>query len=175
MKLTSTRPPASRWAMSKSRPCIYRLRETNSRSVAEQAEHQRGAQELGHAEHAHLGDRRSRTARAGRRRPRACRDRRRRRSRSAAGAGAGRRQAPGREHAGDQRDVEQQLERRGELDQREMAAGIFQHHGLVHHGELEMRRRIVDRDARVLGDRHDDQRDQRQPERDAQARPRATA
>ena len=56
-----------------------------------------------------------------------------------------------------------------------MAAGIFQHHRLVHHGELEMRRRIVDRDAGVLGDRHHDQRDQRQAERDAQADLAATA
>ena len=50
-----------------------------------------------------------------------------------------------------------------------MAAGIFQHHGLVHHGELEMGCRIVDRDARVLGDRHHDQREQREPERHPQA------
>ena len=35
-----------------------RLRDTNSSSVAEQAEHQRRAEELRHAEHAHLGDRR---------------------------------------------------------------------------------------------------------------------
>ena len=40
----------------------------------------------------------------------------------------------------------------------------------MHHGELEMRGRIVDRNARVLGDRHHDQRDQREAERDAQAR-----
>jgi hypothetical protein len=50
-----------------------------------------------------------------------------------------------------------------------MPAGIFQHHRLVDHGEFEMGGRVVDRDARVLGDRHDDQRDQREPERDAQA------
>ena len=50
-----------------------------------------------------------------------------------------------------------------------MPPGIFEHHGLVHHGELEMGGRVVDRDARVLGQRHDDQRGERQPERDAQA------
>ena len=44
-----------------------------------------------------------------------------------------------------------------------MAAGIFEHHRLVHHGELEMRRRIVDRDARVLGDRDHDQRESARP------------
>ena len=49
-----------------------------------------------------------------------------------------------------------------------MAAGIFEHHRFVHHGELEMRRRIVDRNARVLGDRDHDERDQRQAERDAE-------
>ena len=58
-----------------------------------------------------------------------------------------RRQAPGHEDAGDQRHVEQQLQHRRQLDHRQMAAGIFQHHGLVHHGQLEMRRRIVDRNA----------------------------
>ena len=50
-----------------------------------------------------------------------------------------------------------------------MPAGIFEHHGLVHHGQLEMRRRVVDGNAGILGDRHHDERDQRQPERDAQA------
>ena len=35
----------------------HRLRETNSSRVAEQAEHQRRAEEIRDAEHAHLGDR----------------------------------------------------------------------------------------------------------------------
>ncbi len=85
-------------------------------------------------------------------------------------AGALRRDAPGHEQTGDQRDIKQQLELGREIDEREVTAGIFEHHRLVHHGELEMRRGVVDRDARVLGDRHHDQRDQRKPERDAQAR-----
>ena len=75
----------------------------------------------------------------------------------------------GHEDAGDERDVEQQLQGGRELDHGEVAAGIFEHHRLVHHGELEVRRRIVDGDARVLGQRHDDERDQRQPQRNAQA------
>src|SRR6266508_2128899 len=40
-----------------------------------------------------------------------------------------------------------------------MAARVFEDHRLVHHRELEMRRRIVDRDARVFGDRDHDERD----------------
>ena len=63
----------------------------------------------------------------------------------------------------------------GQLDQRQMAAGIFQHHGLVHHGELEMGCRIVDRNAAVLGDRHHDQSDERQGQRHAQPDAAATA
>ena len=43
--------------MSKVEAAHQRLRETNSSSVAEQAEHQRRAEEFRHAEHAHLGDR----------------------------------------------------------------------------------------------------------------------
>ena len=39
----------------------------------------------------------------------------------------------------------------------------------MHHGELEMGRGIVDRHAGVLGDRHHDQRDEAEAERDAQA------
>ena len=81
-----------------------------------------------------------------------------------------RRHAERREQADQQRQVEHQLEVARRLDQGEMAAGIFEHHGLVDHGELEMRRRIVDRDARILGQRHDDQRHQRQRQRHAHAR-----
>ena len=46
-----------------------------------------------------------------------------------------------------------------------MTPGIFQHHGFVHHGELEMSRWVVDRNARIFGDRDDDQREQRQAQR----------
>ena len=38
----------------------------------------------------------------------------------------------------------------------------------MHHGEFEMRRRIIDRNARVLGDRDHDERNQRQAQRNAQ-------
>ena len=76
----------------------------------------------------------------------------------------GRSQAPGDENAGDQRDVEQELERGGELDQRQVPARIFEHHGFMHHGELKMRGGIVDGDAGVLGNRHHDQGDEREPE-----------
>ena len=58
------------------------------------------------------------------------------------------REAERKEDAADHRDVEQQLQRRGELDHREVAAGIFQHHRLMHHGQFQVRRGIVDRDAR---------------------------
>ena len=67
--------------------------------------------------------------------------------------------APGHEQAGDQRNVEQELELRREVDHREMPPGIFEHHRLVHHGEFEMRGGVVDRNAGILGDRHDNQRD----------------
>ena len=39
----------------------------------------------------------------------------------------------------------------------------------MHHGQFEVGRGIVDRNAPVLGERHDDERDQRHAERDAQA------
>ena len=55
------------------------------------------------------------------------------------------------------------------LDDREVAAGILEHHRFVHHRQFEVRRRIVDRDARVFGDRDDDQRAEREAERHAQA------
>src|SRR5262249_10990910 len=64
---------------------------------------------------------------------------------------------PWREQTGNQRHVENELEPACQLYQRQMAAGIFEHHGLVDHGQLEMGRRIVDRDAAVFGDRNHDQ------------------
>ena len=39
----------------------------------------------------------------------------------------------------------------------------------MYHGELEMRGGIVYRDTGILGDRHDDEGDECQPERHAQA------
>ena len=85
-------------------------------------------------------------------------------------ARVGDREAPRGEDADDERDVEHELQHRGEFDHREMPAGIFEDHRLVHHGELEVGGGIVDRNAPVLGERHDDERDQRHAERDAQAR-----
>ena len=43
-------------------PAHQKLPETNRSSVAKKPEHQRHAEEFRHAEHSHLGDRRSRTA-----------------------------------------------------------------------------------------------------------------
>ena len=43
---------------------------------------------------------------------------------------------------------------RADLHPGKVAAGGLQHHRLVHHGELEMGGRVVDRHPRVLGERH---------------------
>ena len=51
-------------------------------------------------------------------------------------------------------DVVEELQCRGPFHQRQMARRILEQHGLVNHRQLEMRRRIVDRDARVLGQQH---------------------
>ena len=169
MKLTSTREPASICAMSKVMLCIvYRLLETNSSSVPSSPSISAAPRKAGTRNTRILAMAVSNTA--SRKPPSASLadvgdkpDRQRAR----VGVGAG--DAPGREQAADHRHVEQQLQFGRQIDQREMAAGIFQHHRLVHHGEFEMRRRIVDRDARVLGDRHHDQREQRKAERNAQA------
>ena len=174
MKLTSTRPPASRCATSKARPSHQKLRETKSSSVAEKPSISAAPRNSGtrntrilamlvsnnasrkppDSQLAEIGDDAERQA---------------------AGSGAGGGQAPRHEDAGDQRDVEQQLERRRELDQRQVPPGILEHHRLMHHGEFEMRRRIVDRDARILCNGHHDQRDEREAERDAQADVRQTS
>ena len=50
-----------------------------------------------------------------------------------------------------------------------MPAGIFEHHGFVHHGQLEVGGRIVDRDAAVLGDGDEHEREQRERQRHPQA------
>ena len=50
-----------------------------------------------------------------------------------------------------------------------MPCRIFQHHGLVHHGELEMGGRVVNGNASVFGQRHDNERNERKPKRNAQA------
>ena len=45
-----------------------------------------------------------------------------------------------------------------------MPARIFEHHGLMHHGELKMRGGIVDGDAGVLGNCHHNQSNERKPQ-----------
>ena len=158
MKLTSTRPPASRCATSKAKPVHHMPLETNSSSVPSRPSISAAPRKSGTRNTRILAIDVSNTPSS----TPADRQLGQITATSADRAAAGRRPCPnGHEDAGDQRDVEQQLQRRGELDQRQMPAGIFQHHRLVHHGELEVRRRVVDRDARVLGERHDDQRDQR--------------
>ncbi len=62
--------------------------------------------------------------------------------------------APGHEERESDGHVGEQLDRHRPLDQREVARRILQDHRLVHHGELEVRARVVDRDARVLGEQH---------------------
>ncbi len=48
-----------------------------------------------------------------------------------------------------------------------MTARILEHHGFMNHGELQVRCRVVDRNASVLRDRNHNQREQRKCERDA--------
>ena len=45
---------------------------------------------------------------------------------------------------------------------RQVGAGVLQDHGLVDHGQLQVRGGIVHRDAAGLGDQHDEQRGERQ-------------
>src|SRR5262249_3428380 len=82
--------------------------------------------------------------------------------------GARRHQAPRHKQASDQRNVEQELQRRRELDQRQVTAGIFEHHGLVHHGQFEMGGRIVDRNAGIFRHCHHDRGERRAPNRYSQ-------
>ena len=67
----------------------------------------------------------------------------------------GPRAAPRHKEARDQRGIEKELELSRQLDHREVASGIFEHHGLVHHGQLEVGRRVIDGNARVFGNRDD--------------------
>ena len=94
-------------------PAHQKLPDTKRSSVAEQAEHQGGAEEFRHAEHPHLGDRsleqREQEAADGELADiGGDADGERRHGR------AGGRDAPGHEQAGDQRDIEQELERGGQ-------------------------------------------------------------
>ena len=139
----------------------HRLAETKRSNTGEEAEHEGDSDEIGDAKDAHLGDCRFEQGEQHSRRPRACRHRRGRRSPARAKPLPSMSDPPRREHAGDQGNVEQQLEPGRQFDQREMPSRIFQHHRLVHHRELQMRRRIVHGNAAVLGDRDNDQRDER--------------
>ena len=66
--------------------------------------------------------------------------------------------APRHEEVGEQGEEDQQLERGRPFDQGEVASRVLQHHGLVDHGQLEMRGRIVHRQPPRLGQRHDEER-----------------
>ena len=59
---------------------------------------------------------------------------------------------------------EEQLQRRGGFDHRQMASRVFEDHRFVHHRELQVRRGIVDGNPRVLGERNHHQCDQRHGE-----------
>jgi hypothetical protein len=60
----------------------------------------------------------------------------------------------------DEGEIEHELDRGCGLDHCEMAAGIFQHHRLVHHGQFQMSGGIVDRDPGVFRDRHKQERNE---------------
>ena len=168
MKLTSTSAPASRCETSKREPGHFSVRDTNSSSAPRKPSISAAPRKSGTRKTRILAMLVSNTpsSNAGDRQFDDVDDGPDRRSPI---AGVGDRQAPGREDADDQRDVEQQLEHRGEFDHREVAAGIFEDHRLVDHRQFEMGGGIVDRNAAVLRHRDDDQRDQRHAERDAQA------
>src|SRR6188768_915934 len=124
MKLTSNSEPASRWAMSRVSGCILEAPRHEHEERREQAEHQRRAEELGDAEHAHLGDRSLEQ-----------------REQEAAHAELGEKgndtdgkclrrgtlwsEAPRNEETGYERDVKKKLQLGCKVDEREVAAGIF--------------------------------------------------
>src|SRR6185437_10591211 len=139
MKLTSTSPPASRCAVSKASAGISKAPRHEAQQGPEQTQHQRRAKEIRHAEDAHLGDRRLEKRQQNAAAEELCAIARKA---DAEGSGrrAERRQPPRDKNAGDQRDVKQKLYRSRELEHGEMPAGIFEHHRLMHHGELQMRR-----------------------------------
>ncbi len=61
------------------------------------------------------------------------------------------RHAPGQKQREANADIVEQLETAGPLHQRQMTRGIFEHHGLVDHGEFKVGGGVVHRNARVLG------------------------
>ena len=72
------------------------------------------------------------------------------------------RDPPRHEQIDEQRTEQQESHRGGELDEREIRTCVLEDHGLVDHGQFEVRARIVDRQARALGQRRDRERDERE-------------
>src|SRR5712692_7061444 len=104
-------------------------------------EEERGGEELGREEQAQLredgfGQREARPGERELKRERGERDRQRR-------PVAGRRDAPGREERDTDRHVGEELYRHRPLYQREVPRRVLEDHRLVHHGELEVRGRVV--------------------------------
>ena len=62
------------------------------------------------------------------------------------------------EHVDEQRADHEQLDGAAVEDEREVRAAVVEHHDLVDHRQLEVRVRIVDGDARVLREQHDEER-----------------
>jgi hypothetical protein len=118
----------------------------------EHREQERGGEELGRAEDAHLGaeglDQREQEA--------ADRElhgehrHRHQQPHPVAALGDAEREEQRQAHAG----IDEELEARCPLDEREVPARVLEHHRLVDHGELEVGGGIVDGDARILGERH---------------------
>ena len=78
-----------------------------------------------------------------------------------AGSGRGG-DAPGDEEVRREREEEPEPHRLTEGDERELRSGVLEHHRLMDHRQLEMRRRIVDRDPPRLGEDHDHEGDEGQ-------------
>ena len=117
---------------------------------AEHGEQEGRAEKFGRAEDAHLRRQRFEQRQPGARRARASRPeqpsatRQRRASRRPAAM------PHGTNSAMPMHDVGDQLQARRPFDQRQMPRRVFEDHRLVDHRELEVRGRVVDRDARVL-------------------------
>ena len=69
-----------------------------------------------------------------------------------------RRDAHREEDVHQQRHQHELLDRGAPLDQRQVAARVFEHHRLVNHRQLQVRGRVVHGDAARLGQQHDEQR-----------------
>ncbi len=80
---------------------------------------------------------------------------------SAAGD-AVRRDADREEHIHQQRHQHELLDGRAPFHEREVTARVFEQHRLVNHRQLQVRGRVVHRDAARLGQQHDEQRGKRQ-------------